>query len=569
MGTSGARTGYKVFSITTTIRNPQRNTDFLETFKRFDGQVMNDENLFVYLTELVKRGIYKFQNVPESIKDKLEADEELSHKEVALLVELNPQATGWSGRVKTQLRGLKDQGFLRFDDDDKIRITQLGNELLANRQDVSFVYTRAMLGMHYFSPCRTSAFNRAVPFLNTLFVIDEVNKEWQKLGEQPKGILRHEFGVFVLSMTDCDYKKAARDIIDYRKKYRYEQKPAVFAKYLSDNGVLPLAYKTVVQDYPDEVFRKFEMTGLIVQHGAFNYIYYNFSQYNLEKIKALLDEYDDYSFKEFQNQDEYYDYLASIKLPWEDSERIRRKIIETKAAVLKMTPSPSLSLEDQEAFLDRMFYTQALAKAVQRVDLSVVYKELLILSGKDKSESKYAAIPEPLRLEYLLALALGKKFGLDGLVSNIIYNEEGYPLHCAPSGKCDIIYIHEDGAYIIEPTMQRGRNQQLNSETTNVVRHVEAEKRENNLDYRVMMVAPYVHPDVIDYFQYQIHSSRTKMLTLTIDRTVGLLVDSETVAMLANNFDEILDWFSSQSKQEVSDRINSYSVKRIINSDCL
>ena len=563
MGRSGNRKGYKVFSITTTIRNPQRNTDFLETFKRFDGKVMDDEDLFMYLTELVKRGIYKFQNVPESIKHKLEVDEELSHEEVALLVELNPQATGWSGRVKTQLRGLKDQAFLRFDDDDKISITQLGNELLANKRDVSFVYTRAMLGMHYLNPCRTSALNKAVPFLNTLFVINEVNKLWSELGNEPKGILKHEFGAFVLSMKDCDYKKAAKDIIEYRKKYRFEPKLEVFEKYLMDNDILPLESSSLIRDYPDEVFRKFEMTGLIVQHGAFSHVYYNFSQYNMEKIKALLDMYANYSFKEFKNQDEYYNYLASIKLPWEDSERIRRKVIETKAAVLKMTPSPSLSLEDQEAFLDRMFYTQALAKAVQRVDLSVVYKELLILSGKDKSESKYTAIPEPLRLEYLLALALGKKYGLNGLVSNIIYNEDGYPLHCAPSGKCDIIYIHEDGAYIIEPTMQRSRNQQLNSETTNVVRHVEAEKRENNLDYRVMMVAPYVHPDVIDYFQYQIHSSKTKMLTLTIDRTVGLLADSETVAMLADNFDEILNWFSSQPRQEVADRINAYEVKHI------
>lgn len=555
MGTSGNRKGYKVFSITTTIRNPQRNIDFLETFKRFDGKVMDDESLFVYLTELVKRGIYKFQNVPKSIKDKLDGDEELSHEEVALLVELNPQATGWSGRVKTQLRGLKDQGFLKFDGKVKT-ITQLGHELLANKQEVSFVYTRAMLGMHYLNPCRTTALNRAVPFLNTLFVINEVNKLWSELGNEPKGVLKHEFGVFVLSMKDCDYKKAAKDIIEYRQKYRYEPNIAYFEKYLYDNDILPIKATSLIADYPDDVFRKFEMTGLIVQHGAFRYIYYNFSQYNLEKIKALLDMYADYSFKEFQNQDEYYDYLASIKLPWENSERIRRKVIETKAAVLKMTPSPSLSLDDQEALLDRMFYTEALARAVQRADLNMVYKELLILSGKEKSESKYTAIPEPLRLEYLLALALGKKFGVNGLVSNIIYNEEGYPLHCAPSGKCDIIYLHNDGAYIIEPTMQRGRTQQLNSETTNITRHVEAEKRETGLDYRVMMVAPYVHPDVIDYFQYQIRSTKTKMLTLTIDRVVNLFKLSDSVSKLNDNFDDILGWFMSLEIDKVADRIN-------------
>ena len=37
MGTAGDRTGYKVFSINTTIRNPARNYDFLKVFERFDG----------------------------------------------------------------------------------------------------------------------------------------------------------------------------------------------------------------------------------------------------------------------------------------------------------------------------------------------------------------------------------------------------------------------------------------------------------------------------------------------------------------------------------------------------
>ena len=555
MGTSGNRKGYKVFSINTTIRNPQRNSEFLETFKKFDGQIMNSENLFLYLTELVSKGIYKFQNMPERIKYKLDNQEELNAKEVELLISLNPQAPGWSGRVMTQLRSLKDQGFLRFDGKVKT-ITQLGHELLGNKQDVSFVYTRAMLGMHYLNPCRTTALNRAVPFLNTLFVINEVNKLWAALGNEPKGILKHEFGAFVLSMKDCDYKKAAKDIIEYRKNYRFEPNEAYFEKYLYDNDILPIKIQSLINDYPDEVFRKFEMTGLIVQHGKFNYTYYNFSQYNIEKVNALLDLYSNYSFKDFADAGEYYEYLSSIKLPWEDNEKIRRKVVEAKAVALKMSPDVSLTLEEQESYLDRIFYTKALEKAIVSVDLAQVYKELRILSGKLKEKSVYDSIPEPLRLEYLLALAIGKKYGVEGLISNIVYNEDGYPLHCAPSGKCDIKYIHKDGAYIIEPTMQRGRNQQLNSETTNIARHVEAEKREANLDYRVMMVAPCVHTDVVRYYRLESADSGIKMMTLTIDRTVKLFELSDSVSKLNDNFDEVFGWFMTMDSDKVADRIN-------------
>lgn len=114
MGTSGARKGYKIFSINTTIRNPKRNTDFLISFQKFDGKLMDDNNLYLYLFELVKKGIYQFTNVSEIIKNKIESDIELTPQEVITAIKDNPQATGLSGRVMTQLRSLKDQGFLIF-----------------------------------------------------------------------------------------------------------------------------------------------------------------------------------------------------------------------------------------------------------------------------------------------------------------------------------------------------------------------------------------------------------------------------------------------------------------------
>ena len=46
------------------------------------------------------------------------------------------------------------------------------------------------------------------------------------------------------------------------------------------------------------------------------------------------------------------------------------------------------------------------------------------MSGTAKGKSTFEDISEPLRLEYLLALILGKKYGTKGLISNIIYNED-------------------------------------------------------------------------------------------------------------------------------------------------
>ena len=154
------------------------------------------------------------------------------------------------------------------------------------------------------------------------------------------------------------------------------------------------------------------MTGLLVQHGKFNYVYYDFSKYNYEKIKTIINAYKDYSFKTFNSQDEYYNYLSNIDIPWENNETIRNRIVRTKAEVLNITLNDTMTLEEKEIYLDRIFYNQALAKAVAKYDYDLILNELLILSGSVKGESKFHDIPEPLRLEYLLALSIGKKYGL-------------------------------------------------------------------------------------------------------------------------------------------------------------
>lgn len=563
MGTSGARKGYKIFSINTTIRNPKRNYDFLQSFKSFDGQIMNDINLYKYFFELVKNGIYKFSNIPESVKIKLDQDIQLSDFEVYTAIKDNPQATGLSGRVMTQLRALKDLGLLLFEESDqkekyKISITKLGNELLKNPENAPNIYAKIMIGLQANNPCRTNLLNQSRPFLNTIFVINEVNKRWKELGNEPKGILQHEFSVFVLSMKDCDYKKCAIEIIKYRNKFRYEINNNYLLEYLKNNDILPLSLSSILKDYPDEVFRKFEMTGLIVKHGAFNYIYYNFSNYNLEKIQTILKNFINYSFIQFSSQTEYYDFQNNVTLSWEKDELIRRKIVEAKARVLNIKINNCLTLDEQEETLDRIFYNKSLSKAIDRYDFNLISKELLILSGSIKCKSKFEDISEPLRLEYLLALAIGKKYGAKGLISNIIYNEEGLPLHCAPSSKSDIIYHDKEGSYILEPTMQRGRNQQLNSETTNIIRHVKDEERKTSLVYRVMMIAPVIHADVVDYFSYIANKEKAKIATLTIERIVGLFFDNSSIIKLNDSFDKIVETLKERPISEFTDLINKY-----------
>lgn len=561
MGTSGNRPGNKVFSISTTVRNPQRNIDFLEAFKPFVGLTLTNDILYKFMFELVKKGIYQFNKLSEEVKTKLDLDIELTDEEVKEAIKNNPQATGQTGRIMTWLRGLKDQGFLSFEntsDGEKIEFTSFGTALLENSENATNIYTKIMLGMHANNPTRPAMHNKARPFLNTVFVINEVNKLWSAMGHTPKGILRHEFAYFVLSMKDCDYSLAANEIIEYRKKYRFEPNQAFAENYLKSKGMPPVSEGTLLRDYTDDVFKKFAMTELLVKHGKFNYMYIDFSKYNLEKIKVILDSYKDYKFETFKAPSEYINFLENIEIPWEKNEGIRKKIVETKMKVLGITINEDLPLSSKEEMLDRMFYSSALARAVDNTKLSFIFKELLILSGLVKEKTNLGAISEPLRLEYLLTLALGKIYGVDGLVSNIIYNEDGFPLHCAPGGKCDIQYICEEGSYILEPTMQRSKAQQNNNETTSIARHVRDEYKKNKLKYRVAMVAPAVHTDVVDYFVYASDRNKVSMITVSINVMVALFESSNTITKLNESFDIIFNKMMESEFDEFADLINKF-----------
>ena len=566
-GRSGNRKGYKIFSINTTVRNPKRNLEFLTHFVPYADKEFDEDLSYQYFFDLVTDGVYRLTDIPEHVKKKINDGEKLTVSEAREAIKNNPQATGLHGRVMTQLRSLKDQGFLIFKNVkrgvNKISITQLGKELIDGKTDATLIYTKAMIGMHAHSPIRVKLLNEARPFLNTIFVINEVKKQWTALGNEAKGILRHEFAAFVLSMKDCDYKKATTEIIKYRQKYKYELNMRYINEYLTNNDVLPLDEHSIKNDYPDEVFRKFEMTSLIIKRGAFGYTYYDFSTYNIEKVKSILENFKDYKSESFDSAEQYCNYLSKISIPWQKNDIVRKKIIESKEKLLAQngfSMSKDLSLDEKEKCLDRFFYNMNLQKAADKYDFKVLNKELLILSGTIRAKSEFDDISEPLRLEYLLALLIGKKYGTVGLVSNIIYNEEGEPLHFAPSGKCDIVYHHEDGSFIIEPTMQRGKNQILNNETANVARHVKEQTQETGIEYRAMMVAPYVHPDVADYFRYKINQLKINIAPINIDRMVGLVDDSEKIKNLCMNFDDIVSDLLQLDEKTYTDKINNYKL---------
>lgn len=546
MGTSGNRIGFKVFSINTTVRNPQRNLEFLEYFQKFNGLVFDNKIKMLYLIELVKNGVYKFSNISNAIKEKLDNDIALNEQEIKEAFENNPQATGFSGRVMTQLRALKDQGFLIFSDDKSpiITMTNIAFELVGRKTSITDIYAKIMIGLHSNNPARTSLLNKARPFLNTIFVIDLLKKEWSKLSEhnknkEAKGILKHEFKSFILGMKDCDYKKCVDEILAYRKIYGLEENKEYIAQYLFEKQGLECVKYETLNDYADEVFRKFEMSGLLIARGVAKYIYYDFSRFESAKVQALLEQYKDgYSCVNFANTQEYIAFLDSVNLPWIQNESVRKSVVAQKAKSLNVSVNTSEfeNLDELETRLNQAFYTKSLQGKIEKSEIANLLNELRILaSAKESQSNDFKNIPESLRLEYLLALILGKKYGLNNLKSNLIYNENGEPLSYAPAGKADLVYENCN----FEATMIKNRNQQLNSETTSIARHLYESQKQNALEQRAVLIAPYIHFDVALFFKFCAKEFESKLAPISISSFIELVEKSATFSEFKRNFDAL------------------------------
>ena len=550
---------YKVFSFSTTIRNPQRNSVFLECLNKFNGLIFDSKNSRLYFEELVKNGIYKLSNIPSKINEKLINDDILSDLEFEELLKLNPQISSEEKinfRIRTQLKALESQGFLIFSGDKNkpiITMTNLAFELMSRKSYITDIYSKIMIGLHSHNPARKSTLNKARVFLNAIFVIDSLKKEWEKLGNEAKGILKYEFKSFVLGMKDCDYKKCVQDILEYRKNYGLKENEKYISDYLFNKlGLKKIKYDSL-NDYADEVFRKFEMTGLLIARGKFKHIYYDFSNFNSKKIESLLNAYKNYDFKEFSNIEEYINFLDNIKLPWLDNDEVRKEVIKQKAKsldiVLKDSDFENLNILEES--LNQKFYNKALQLAILQSDIKELLEELRILASLSNAKSKYD-MPEPLRLEYLLALILGKKYGIAKLYSNLIYNENGIPLSYAPAGKIDLEY----NDFLFEATMIKNRNQQLNSETTSIARHMKESQDKRREYLRTILIAPYIHWDVALFFKFCAKEFESKIAPIKIAKFIELIEKSPNFSDFQINFDKFVNRLLNEKTQNYIDSIN-------------
>jgi hypothetical protein len=564
------------WSISTTLRNPERITGFLKVLSRFEGEVFDERVQGLFFKELIKTKQYTPNGISEYYKSKFEDPEEFTEEELEDILSQvkyenksfnNDQSKAYAMRGRTAVSNITKMGLaIAKESMGAVRITELGKKLLAGEIDLSTVFFRYFLKWQYPNPTEKgySHFN-INPFIAVLHVINKVNKKWEKLGNKPVGVSKEEFSLFLTTLIDYrDIDKCVDQIIKFRNEKRMldknEQQEYVEKRFIETAievfDLNPLDKKKVetkvnnLYDYGDSAIRYFRQTKLLYYRGNGRYI--DLAPTRIVEIQRLLDNFDGSAIG-FQKADDYLNYMSDINqpaLPWENIEDLK-SVYEN---LLEKANSLQIDINNQyggqalhqfnlikkdlstiEEYNAEISHLRDVIKTLNNdltilkerslANLDFYIEKLLELANRRRSISGQ----DPLNLEYYVTQTLMAIDDAREISPNYSVGDDNMPIFTAPGNSPDIECYYSTFNMICEVTLLRGRDQWFN-EGQPVMRHLrdfEDKVGNQSIDNFCLFIAPNIHRDTLNTFWMSVklgyEGQIQKIVPLTINQYVTVL----------------------------------------------
>lgn len=498
---------YKPLLFTTTLRNPERLKWFLGVLKEYDGQILDDKLAEQIAGEIIRIGLYTPTKLSARVKEKIKAKEPLTDQEVAKVLKDNPQnhkeagfSKGWPSRFDTWFKIAKELGFVFYRSGEKIQFSEIGL-MLVDSEHPEFeqqAFLNAFVKYQSNSPFRR-VLNENVPLVLLLEVISKLNADEDF---NDAGISKLELPL-VIYWKDNDADALYKRIKKLREDFGYSPSWEVISEICRDEIMegkdIVRDNKSIMVDYPDEFIRKMRLTGLISVRGGGRFIDINKNEQT--KVNYVLKTYS--SYKKYDTEEKYFEYISTID----------KNLISFKAK--------AVSVSEQDKFL---------AKWVGVYTWDQIKDELINLSAKRLTKDdtlKY--LSNPIRLEFLTALAVKSKFPDVKVIPNYPIDDEGIPTSTAGGvGNTGDIECFEDvNGILIEVTMSEGRTQTM-MEVWPISRHLEefSKKAQNSMCY---FVAPSIFSDSIKQIAYVKQTENLFVAPKTIEEFIGHLENNNAL----------------------------------------
>ncbi len=505
---------YKPLLFTTTLRNPERIKDFLAVIGKYNGQVLTNAVIDKIVFDLISQKLYipMYTHKVSRLKAKLNSDINFTTNETNEIISNSPQEhkeagfdRGWPSRFDTWYKFLKELGFVYYEMNKPIELSDAGSKLmLANEFGYEHLEQQVFLSS-FAKYQRNNPYRRISNINKPLILLLKVIRELKSVyGNECAGISIKEIPLLIC-WKDDNASEIVSAIKTIRAKYGFTPSDEFIYQICKD--ILSLSAEdekrfkisNITHELPDEFIRKMRLTGLISIRGAGRFV--DINSLENSRIDYVIAHYS--NLMTFKDEREYFDYMKAVDGDLISTERV-------------LTPS---SEEERSQFM----------KWVNLFDLDTLKEELKIV-GDNKLESKhdiFKYISGPLRLEFLTALALQKKF-TDILVQpHYSIDDEGMPSSFAQGNTPDIECMDDKGNVLFEVTLLTG-NQQCIREMPAIARHLTECKIHHNDSFSVILV-PYIHPDTIEYSKFVKFKDDLDIIPLDIPTFSNELVCKESI----------------------------------------
>lgn len=521
---------YKPLLFTTTLRNPKRLKGLLNILSKFNNKVLTNELAEIIMGEIIRHGLYRpMKGVTSSIEKKWGGKkiteqssigiQLLNDKEVKHLLISNPQShkeagfdKGWPSRFATVFDLAKELGFVYYWQDNKIEFSEIGLKL-ANSVSITIkedliifeevhpefeqqAFLQALVKYQRNNPF-VRVLNENAPLILLLNVIKKINSDKSLNGS---GISKLELPIIIF-WKDNNAENLYKLIKRLRKKYGYNPSWEVIidicVNEIMGGNFKKFDPKSIMVDYPDEYIRKMRLTGLISLRGGGRFIDINTNEQS--KVDYVIANYSQY--KKFATEEEYFAYMAKVD-----------------KNLITIAPK-RVSISEREKHL---------IKWVDVYSWEQIKTELFILAyNKLTKDEILKYLSSPIRLEFLIALAIKSKFPKVKVIPNYPYDDEGLPTSTAGGigDKGDIECFENIYGILVEVTMSVGRTQTV-MEVWPISRHLEefSKSLKNSMCY---FIAPSIYKDSIRQIDFVREKDRLKIVPKTIEEFLNHIDNSK------------------------------------------
>lgn len=456
---------YKQMALETAIRNPERYFSILKALLQYEDMILNDENLLSIVTDLYVQGLVESSEVDlsldvHSIKDQVRRVNSTRNADGGF-------PRGYASRFWTYMRTPSEFGFVYARYNKALKISKIVKDVLSGEIDEQEAFA-----IQSFKGNRRSPYRNVKNDFNFFKYIYELLKRRQEAG--------HSLSTEQFTLAMFSREGEVDEMLSEIEENKFSDQADVF-EYLKSNYGINTRIQTVTRDYPDVVLRMLLVTGMI----SIKYVGKKFIGLNQNKI-------------------DFFDRLFLQTAP------ISNQAKENDAEFYKeMNDGMDVLYEIAKSlrFIDIIEGSEYTAKLVSLIDQYSLTKDLIELELLNLSSNRTTLFKEmspPLKLEFYIAILIALTYGNElEIRPNYKADHEGKPYAHAPGGGGDIDVFNEKMYWLVEVTLIQNRQQQLNSETTTVFRHMtnntEFADRESKF---LSFIAPHVHEDTQSYFEH-------------------------------------------------------------------